>query len=514
MQTPIPPPHESAAGVPVPLRALVVEDDADTRANLCDILELDDWHVETAGTVREVLERSDWSEIVVAILDRRLPDGQAEQFLPEIRRRAPQTAVIVVTGYADLNDAILALRHGAADYLLKPINPDALRASISRIVQQKQISQQLHDSQALLREQRDFAESLIQTAPMIVLLCDTDGRIVRFNPYFEELTHFTIDQVRGTTWELAFVAPADRESHRGLFGRALADGPLDWTSSIVTRSGETRRVRWSSKTLCDAAGRTVGLLACGQDVTGLEEAQRRVVQSERLAAIGQMMTGLAHESGNALQRSKACLEMLALEVEDRPAALDLIARVQRAHDHLWTLYEEVRQYAAPINLRTEKSDLRQTWRETWEDLADAHGPRNIRLQEDLGGVDPTCVVDRFAIGQVWRNILENALQVVAAGTTITIRCADTLLEGRAAVRICLADLGPGMNADQRKRVFEPFFTTKTKGTGLGMAIAQRIVSSHGGTIAVADRDGPGAEFIVVLPREPHESALENCRSGR
>jgi signal transduction histidine kinase len=68
------------------------------------------------------------------------------------------------------------------------------------------------------------------------------------------------------------------------------------------------------------------------------------------------------------------------------------------------------------------------------------------------------------------------------------------------VRIRFVDEGPGMTADQRERVFEPFFTTKTKGTGLGMAIAQGIVSSHGGQIAVADHDGPGAEIIVTLPR--------------
>jgi signal transduction histidine kinase len=356
-------------------RALVIEDDADTRANLQDILELDDWWVEAASTAQEVLHRTDWSDISVVILDRKLPDGNAEQLLPEIRRRAPQAAVIVVTGYADLNDAILALRHGAVDYLIKPINPDALRASVSRILEQKQMEVALH------------------------------------------------------------------------------------------------------------------------------ETQQKVVQSERLAAIGQMMAGLAHESRNALQRSKACLEMLALEVEDRPSALDLVARIQRAQDHLTMLYEEVRQYAAPINLNRESCDLSESWRETWADLAHLHTLKNIRLCEHYGEIDLCCQIDRFAMGQVWRNILENAIHVAAEGGQITVHCAELAINGRAAVRIGIADEGPGMTADQRKRIFEPFFTTKTKGTGLGMAIAQRIVSSHGGTIGVADRDPPGAEIIVVLPRD-------------
>ena len=355
-------------------RALVIEDDADTRANLQDILELDDWQVESAGSAREVLSRSDWSEISVVILDRKLPDGDAAQLLPEIRRLAPQAAVIIVTGFAELNDAILALRYGAVDYLIKPVNPDVLRSIVSRIVEQKKL-------------------------------------------------------------EIA-----------------------------------------------------------------LRESQQKILQSERLAAIGQMMAGLAHESRNALQRSKACLEMLALEVEDRPSALDLVARIQRAQDHLTMLYEEVRQYAAPINLHRESCDLGESWRETWADLAHLHTAKCIRLCEELGKTDLACTMDRFAIGQVWRNILENAIQVSAEHGKITIHCAESSLDRRAAVRIGIADEGPGMTSDQRQRVFEPFFTTKTKGTGLGMAIAQRIISSHGGSIGVADRDGPGAEVIVVLPR--------------
>ena len=355
--------------------ALVVEDDADARANLRDILELDDWRVETAGTVEEVLSRTDWADIPVVILDRKLPDGDAEHLLPQIRRVAPHSAVIVVTGYADLNDAILALRHGAVDYLIKPVNPDALRASVSRIVEQKKMELALH------------------------------------------------------------------------------------------------------------------------------ETQQKIVQSERLAAIGQMMAGLAHESGNALQRSRACLEMLALEVEDRPAALDLVARIDRAQNYLATLYEEVRQYAAPINLQRKDCDLRHLCRETWVDLADVHAGKQIRLCEEGCDTDLSCSVDRFAIGQVMRNILENAIFASAEGASIEVRCAATTLQERAAVRIRFIDQGQGMNADQRKHIFEPFFTTKTRGTGLGMAIAHRIVSTHGGTIDVADRDGPGAEMILVLPRD-------------
>jgi PAS domain S-box-containing protein len=485
-----------------PMGALIVEDDADTRSNLCDILELDDWRVETAATAREVLDRDDWSRISIVILDRKLPDGDDQQLLPHIKKVAPGVSVVIVTGFAELDDAILALRKGAADYLLKPINPDALRATLSRLTEQKRVEQALRDSQDRLRQERDFAESLIQTAQTIVLLLDTEGRIIRFNPYFERLSGYPLDEVRGAEWFSIFVPAHQRDLARDYFQSVIAAARVDpYTFPILTRQGIERDVRWSVTTLGDSSRNVTGVLACGQDVTDLNRAQERALQAERLAAIGEMVAGLAHESRNALQRSKACLEMLVLEVEDRPEALDLVARTQRAHDHLSTLYEEVRQYAAPIRLNYEQVNLPALWREVWSHLAVMHVDKEIQLREVADLENLRCCIDRFVFGQVLRNIFENAIQASPQRAHVTIKCAESTTEGRSALRISVADEGQGMTAEQRRRVFEPFFTTKTKGTGLGMAIAQRIVLAHGGSIEVTDQDGPGAEIVVVLPRE-------------
>src|SRR5262249_60122011 len=121
-----------------------------------------------------------------------------------------------------------------------------------------------------------------------------------------------------------------------------------------------------------------------------------------------MMTGLAHESGNALARSQACLEMLSFEVEDRPKALDLIARVQTAQDHLKQLYEEVRNYAAPLKLQIEPWNLAHVWRQAWENLHLLRQGKKATLTEETGGLDLRCSVDQFRLGQGFRNIPEKA----------------------------------------------------------------------------------------------------------
>jgi len=482
-------------------RVLVIEDDADTRANLCDILELDDVRVETAATAAEALAYENWQEISVVILDRRLPDGNAAELLPRIRQLAPQVAIIVVTGYADLDSAISSLRHGAVDYLIKPVNADALRVSLSRIANGIRADKALKDNQLQLREEQDFAQSLWISAQTILLLLDNDGRIVRFNPYFESVSGYRLAEVQGQDWFTTFVTERDRDEVRRVFRDILAVGEISGqVNPIVTKEGLERDIHWFGRVLKGADGGFMGVLAAGQDVTELKRAQERALQKERLAAIGETMAGLVHESGNALQRTAACLEMLQLEVEDRPEALDLVDRALRAQVQLHQLYEEVRQYAAPIKLRRDECDLAETWRETWEHLVETRRNKDLQLQEEIEHVDLNCCIDRTAIDQVWRNILENAIQVSPTSGIIGIRCRKTTWEDRPAVTVAIRDQGPGMTAEQCRRIFEPFFTTKTKGTGLGMAIAQRIVQSHGGHIAVGNHDGRGAEIQVILPQ--------------
>jgi hypothetical protein len=483
------------------LRVLVIEDDADTRANLRDILELDDCQVAAAGTLAEAFSRHDWSELSLIVLDRKLPDGTAEAALPRLRRLAPDAAVMIVTGYADLDGAISALRHGAADYILKPINADALRASVAAIVERRRIRQALGESQEALRRERDFAETLIATAQAIVLVLDLEGHIVRFNPYMEQISGYPLPEVVGRDWFSTFLPANDQARLREVFSRVLAGQvAVGILNPIVTKDGRLREIKWSNKALKDAQGNTTGVLAVGHDMSELNEAQRKALQAERLAAIGQMIAGLTHESRNALQRSKACLEMLALEVQDRPAALDLVGRIDKAQSHLQRLYEEVRTYAAPINLNREPCDLAAVWRETWSLVAPLGQDKALGFREELPAEHFPSLVDRFAIGQVFRNIFENAIAVSPQSGLITVRAQPAHLEGQLAWAVTVGDHGPGLSAEQRERIFEPFFTTKTKGTGLGMAIARRIAQSHGGQLEVGNGPGPGAEIIVTLPQ--------------
>jgi PAS domain S-box-containing protein len=477
-----------------PLHVLLIDDDADTRANLRDILGLDDYCVETAGTAEEALSRDNWPSISAILLDRKLPDSSAEELLPRLKQLAPDAAILIVTGYADLEGAIAAIRQGAADYITKPINPDLIRNRLARIAEQKRLALAKERSEAAFR-------SLVEAAPCMIVILRADHSLVYFSPFAEELTGYSTAEVLGKDYLQTFLPEAYRQALADETRRVLSGTPArEFENPVLCRDGSQRWMVWNARRLDDYEGQAA-VLAVGQDITKLKQVQEQALQSERLAAIGQMMTGLAHESGNALARSKACLEMLAWEVEDKPEALELIDRIQKAQNHLKHLYEEVRGYAAPITLDRETWDLSGIWRQAWENLAVSRQARDTSLREKTGRLDLHCALDQFGLEQVFRNILENSLAACPDPVRIEVRCSKALINRQPAVRVAVRDNGPGLNAEQRRRIFDPFFTTKTKGTGLGMAIAKRIVEAHGGRIAVGPGSGGGAEILILLPRE-------------
>ena len=152
-----------------------------------------------------------------------------------------------------------------------------------------------------------------------------------------------------------------------------------------------------------------------------------------------------------------------------------------------------------VKLELEPWNLSHIWRQAWENLHLLRQGKKAALLEETDGLDLRCSVDQFRLGQVFRNILENALAACQEPVEIKVLCTHAEIDGQPAIRIAFRDNGPGLNAEQRQRIFDPFFTTKTKGTGLGMAIAKRIVEAHGGQIAVGSGSDRGAEILVTLP---------------
>jgi PAS domain S-box-containing protein len=352
-----------------------------------------------------------------------------------------------------------------------------------------------------LREAKAFADDLLETAGAAVLVVGPDGDVLRANAYLEALGGYRRDELTALDWCALLLAGPTEPGAREAFLRDLGGrGRSQLTCPVRARDGRVRTVAWAIRRLTSVRRRGAALLLVGHDITELEESQRQALALERLAAIGQMAAGLAHESRNALQRSQACLERLGWAVQGQPHATDLVARMRIAQEDLLRLYEEVREYAAPLRLDCRPYDLAAVWRTTWVNVVSLHPGREARLAEERLIDDLVCAVDPFRLSQVFRNLFENALAAAADPVSVVVATAGARLGDRPALRLAVRDSGPGLDAEQRRRLFEPFYTTRTRGTGLGMAIAKRIVEAHGGQIEASDRPPPGAEILITLPR--------------
>lgn len=477
---------------PLPLDIFIIEDDADARENLRDILELDDHRVTVADCAARAFQSHDLSSAAVILLDWKLPDASALEVLPRLSAVAPEADVVIVTGYADFERAVSALRQGAADYLLKPINAEVLRASLRRLAQGRRLSQEKARSEDMFR-------TLVQAAPCLILILRRDLSVVYFSPYAEQVTGYSAQEIEGQSFAgLTLDGQSPDVIHQvvdELFRSGEADGR---ELEIACRDGSRRWLIWNARVLKDVEGQPA-ILAVGQDVTDQKHATERLVQSERLAAIGEAMTGLAHESRNALQRSQAFLELLATQLEGQPESLELVGRIQTAQNQLHQLYEEVRQYAAPLRISPTACEIDELIEETWAHLEHLRRNREARLQIHASARSATCPADRFMIQQVFRNVLENSLAACSGPVSIDVECAVVKHPDGPRLRVSVRDNGPGLSPEQRRRIFDPFYTTKTRGTGLGMTLSKRIVEAHGGTISVGE--GPGTEIVLELPHQ-------------
>ena len=410
----------------------------------------------------------------------------------------PTAIVIVVTGYADLDGAIAALRQGRPTTSSSRSTPTPCGPAWSRIAERRRLTR----SQGA---QRGGLPHLVEAAPSLIVILRPDGAHRLLQPVRRAADRLSAAEV----W--AAISPSIFRAE-GPAGKALFDAHDAAAIRTSLREGwrspccaTTARAAGSSGTSQRSTTTTArpAILAIGQDITDLKEAQERALQAERLAAIGQMVAGLAHESRNALQRSQACLEMLALEVAGPARG----ARPDRPHP------EGPGPPPPPLRGRARlrgpdpagaraPATCATIWREAWAHLAAAtRQGRSASLEETVRRAGPALrgrpVPPRAGLPQHPR---ERPGRAAPTRSRSSVRCTPAELDGRPALRVAVRDNGPGLSPEQRQRIFEPFYTTKTKGTGLGMAIARRIVEAHGGRIAVGERRPAGAEIVITLPR--------------
>ncbi len=232
----------------------------------------------------------------------------------------------------------------------------------------------------------------------------------------------------------------------------------------------------------------------------LEGKNRELARRERLAALGEMAAGLAHEIRNPLGSIQLFASLLSRDLVDRPDLHQLVSKISKAVSALDGIVRGILAFAGQADLDRTTIDLHQVIADVVDLAAPQAAERNVRL-ETAGSADR---VEAFADpGQLRRallNLVLNAIEANSDGGLVAIS-ARGIGGTELGVAITVADTGPGIPAHLLERIFNPFFTTKDTGTGLGLAIAHRIVEAHGGRIRANNIEGGGAVFTISLPAD-------------
>jgi len=381
---------------------------------------------------------------------------------------------------------------------LKNINETLEERVAERTAEAEERARELATSEALY-------QSLVETLPLGVARKDLTGRYTYVNRLFSELLGQPKEVILGGTTADIFSKEYAKQS-------AVEDANVIQNGRIVqgirenpTLAGKSRIFEIVKSPVRDPKGKTIGTQTVLWDITQRRAAEERMLHAERLAAIGEMITGVAHESRNALQQINACAKMLEWEQQISVEAQELIADIQAAHHRLHRLFENLRGYASPLRMETRPAFVMDIFHEAWRSTAPERKEREVSVTHQGIQQHTRCLVDPFQLEQVFRNILENAFVACTDPAKITVNWDETIWQGMPALQIVIADNGAGLTAEAQERILEPFFTTRTRGTGLGMAIVKRIVEAHQGEIRAENAPAGGTQITITLPRGTDES---------
>jgi len=365
---------------------------------------------------------------------------------------------------------------------------------------------ELRAAEAVAREQRSFLVKLIEHANDSILAFSPEGRLIWFNEQLVEHSGYSRQELEGGDYRL-FVFGDQKKIAIERFTLALAGEAQTYEMNVTRKTGETRVLLITYTPIYDE-GRVTSVLSIARDITEERLARERAAQADKLRALGQLASGVAHNFNNILAAILGHAQLIKRDSNDERiaermqiiehAALDGAQTVKRIQAFGLQQNESINE---TVDVNQLVQDSTTLTRARWYDEAQARGLKyNVQLDlQEVGLVRGS----GSELREVFVNVILNALDAMPQGGELNM----TTESKGSMVLISFSDNGVGMNSDVSDHVFEPFFTTKgVMGTGLGLAVSYGIIERHGGRIEVRSSLGKGTTFTITLPqREPVEA---------
>ena len=372
---------------------------------------------------------------------------------------------------------------------------------------------ELRAAEAVAREQRNFLIKLIEQANDSIFALSADGHFIWFNEHLIKQSGYSRDTLRSVTY-LDCVPESERPQAAERFRRALAGSAQSFEIRTFRRNSESRLMLMTFTPIYDA-GRVTSVLSIARDVTEERLASERAAQADKLRALGQLASGVAHNFNNILAAILGHAQLMKRESSDErltsrldiieKAALDGAQTVKRIQSFGLQQSDEAYQTFDVNQLLQDSTTLT---RARWQHEAQARG-LTYDVSLDLRDV-PLVRGAASELREVFVNMILNALDAMPQGGRLRIGSKIR----NEKVLVSFSDNGLGMTREVRQRIFEPFFTTKgVTGMGLGLAVSYGIVERHGGEIELRSVPGRGTTFTVSLPPSRVPAAIDRAIDG-
>ncbi len=496
-------------------KILIIDDEESIVKFLSMSLKADGYDIVTAYNGRQGIEVFKKEQPDIVLTDIKMPEMDGLEVLRQIKMIDTESEVIIITGHGDIDSTIAALQRGASDFINKPVRDEALAVALKRaeakIYMRSKLNEytgnledKIEEATQEIKRRANFQKLLIRSSNDGIAATDREWKFVICNPAAEKIFGCRHSDIVNKT-SIDAVYPADIVKTFKQAAKEEQDQNFEWQeTTFLSRDNRSIPIKFSGRILYKNE-KMIGSVAFFQDLTDIKRLEKELVQSEKLAAVGQTVSGLAHYIKNILIGLKGGSYVVDVGIKKNKTD-KLIAgwstiknNIRRVSDLVQDLIsfskerEPEYEVCSPNDIVSEVADL----------IKDTAKANNIQIIQELDPGITEAVMDTQTIHRSLLNLVTNAMDACIDDPDtdkdfkILIK---TYLDRDNMFCVDVKDNGSGMNKETQKKLFTSFFSTKGgKGTGLGLLLTKKLIEEHRGTISARTNLGKGTCFTIKLP---------------
>jgi PAS domain S-box-containing protein len=349
------------------------------------------------------------------------------------------------------------------------------------------------------KDLESYNEYILRSIQSGMIICDTEGKITRLNDAAQRILDLSESEAKGKHYKRLFKA---KPLLCSLVERALSEKKVCFIPEMeMSKSdGENIWLGISTSVVKDEQDKMLGAVVLLTDMTEIKRLQHEVAFKEKMAALGEMSSRLAHELRNSMGVVLGFAKLLKKEESGKTSIGEIVNGILNEAISMESLIQRFLTFTKPFDLKTEKVNLKNVVDECIRGLEPKLKKNKIKFWVRSEPSLPSILGDRLLLKQSFQNLIQNSIEAMPLGGELSIDLGETQLHTRErVVKVEISDTGCGIEKKDQKEIFNPFFTSKEKGTGLGLSLVKKIITLHNGEIEFESQINRGTTFKIYLP---------------